>query len=255
MNDELQQFLVDIQVPSQVGQGWSAEIGQALLSHSPHMRGPNFKALCAKDLRFVFDAYDDRFFAGRARAALGAQPLAFQISKRMTSNGARTTRFGSLQAGTRGTARFEIAVSSTLLYDTFRVAGETAVVNGLECQNRLDALLRLMEHEIVHLLEMLAWGDSSCKRRRFRNIAEGAFGHLEHAHRLQTRRERAQREFGIRAGMRVTFLDGSHRRTGIVNRITKRATVLVPDPRGARYSDGQRYVKYYVPLPLLFPAS
>jgi len=33
-----------------------------------------------------------------------------------------------------------------------------------------------------------------------------------------------------------------------VNRITKRATVLVEDERGMRYSDGKRYAKFYVPV-------
>ena len=36
--------------------------------------------------------------------------------------------------------------------------------------------------------------------------------------------------------------------TGIVNKITKRATVLVADSNGMLYSDGQRYERYYVPL-------
>jgi hypothetical protein len=39
--------------------------------------------------------------------------------------------------------------------------------------------------------------------------------------------------------------------SGVVNRITKRATVLTPDPRGERYSDGKRYLKFYVPLAML----
>jgi hypothetical protein len=45
-------------------------------------------------------------------------------------------------------------------------------------------------------------------------------------------------------------LDGRHY-TGRVNRITKRATVLVEDRSGERYSDGKRYAKFYVPLEML----
>jgi len=41
------------------------------------------------------------------------------------------------------------------------------------------------------------------------------------------------------------------RHEGTVNRITKRATVLVEDPEGEPYSDGKRYRKYLVPLQLL----
>jgi hypothetical protein len=40
-------------------------------------------------------------------------------------------------------------------------------------------------------------------------------------------------------------------RTGVVNRINKRATVLVEDRKGARYSDGKHYAKFYVPVQML----
>lgn len=36
-----------------------------------------------------------------------------------------------------------------------------------------------------------------------------------------------------------------------MNRITRRATVLVEDSRGVLYADGKRYLTFYVPLPLL----
>ena len=35
---------------------------------------------------------------------------------------------------------------------------------------------------------------------------------------------------------------------GRVNRLTKRATVLVEDPEGERFSDGRSYRRYYVPI-------
>jgi len=53
--------------------------------------------------------------------------------------------------------------------------------------------------------------------------------HRAHTHRLITRRERAAQS-GIRVGSRVTFLlTGGV--TGRVNRLTKRATVLVEDAK------------------------
>ncbi len=36
-----------------------------------------------------------------------------------------------------------------------------------------------------------------------------------------------------------------------MNRITKRATVLVEDPDGMKFSDGLRYRTYYVPIACL----
>jgi hypothetical protein len=62
-----------------------------------------------------------------------------------------------------------------------------------------------------------------------------------------TRRERAAVS-GIRPGARVKFDYEGRPMQGVVNRVTKRATVLVEDPGGIRYSDGKRYAKYYIPI-------
>jgi hypothetical protein len=48
---------------------------------------------------------------------------------------------------------YEIAVSTLLLFQTFREPGRPVVVGGLVCRDRLDALQRIMEHELLHLAE------------------------------------------------------------------------------------------------------
>ena len=58
---------------------------------------------------------------------------------------------------------------------------------------------------------------------------------------------------GVVVGSQVAFTMDGQRLVGRVNRITKRATVLVSDPGGQPYSDGSRYTKYYVPLNGLTP--
>jgi hypothetical protein len=116
----------------------------------------------------------------------------------------------------------------------------------------LDALQRIFEHELVHLVENLCWGHSDCAALRFQDVARRFFGHSSHTHNLITRRERAAAS-GIRVGSRVMFRFENRELSGRVNRITKRATVLVEDPAGAPYSDGLRYKAYYVPIRLLQP--
>ena len=66
-----------------------------------------------------------------------------------------------------------------------------------------------------------------------------------------TPREHAAVEHGIRAGDRVEFEFEGDRHVGIVNRITRRATVLVESADGRLYSDGNRYAKFYVPVEAL----
>jgi hypothetical protein len=151
--------------------------------------------------------------------------------------------------------RYEIAVSTTLLFQTFRDEQRPIHVTGIVCRDRLEALQRVFEHELVHLIEMLVWNHSSCTAGRFQSIASRFFGHTEHTHQLITPHEHAWTKFGVKPGDRVAFrFDGQHY-VGRVNRITRRATVLVEDERGRQYSDGKRYAKFYVPVGLLRKAE
>ena len=146
-----------------------------------------------------------------------------------------------------GTIRYEIAVATSILFDGFVAGDPDVTVGGLPCRHRLDALQRLFEHELVHLAEWLCWDESHCGRGRFQDIAQRLFLHQAHTHELITPVERAA-SIGITVGTRVTFRYQGGRLEGRVNRITKRATVLVEDPEGERWSDGRRYVRYYMPL-------
>ena len=176
----------------------------------------------------------------------------------MTRTGGTTARFHQrvpaphgIANGAQSHTRYEITVSSTLLYQTFADVERTIRVNGLVCRDRLEALQRVFEHELLHLVEMLAWGDSQCSARRYKGLARNIFGHTDVKHDLIVPRERALRQYSIRTGDRVRFEFEGTPLVGVVNRITRRATVLVEDPRGQPYTDGHRYRKYYIPLAML----
>ena len=229
-------------------------IFDSLLQSSPHVDRPNFAALSDDDLARLFAHYDQTFFAGGCQQTLKAMgsPLDFRVSPRMTRAGGKTTRIVPRAArGESPVPRFEIAVSSTLLFQTFADVERPIRVTGLLCHNRLEALQRIFEHELVHLVEMLLWQASCCAAPRFKHISGRFFGHTESHHQLITPDERAREKFGIRAGDCVRFeLDGQ-RYQGVVNRVTKRATILVEDAHGPRYSDGKRYAKFYIPVGML----
>ena len=231
--------------------GKCAEVRAAVLGASEWLDGPNFETIHPDDLERMAAEYDRVFFNGRVFGLLGDTDLRFRLSKRMTRLGGTTTRFVRRDDPTD--VSYEIAVSTTLLFQTFSDVQRSVVVNGLKCGDRFEALQRVFEHELIHLIELLVWGDSSCSRGRFQSMAARFFGHSDHRHQLVTSRERAEVNFGVRPGGRVRFnLDGASY-VGVVNRITKRATVLVEDGSGNRYSDGKRYLKFYVPLGMLQP--
>lgn len=230
-------------VAEEVGRRLMEEIASGLLVASRHVRQPSFTSIHTSDLEYLFECYDRTFFAGLCRQALDGRRLTFRLAPRMTSAGGKTTRFRSRA----GEVSYEIAIGTSVLYDGFRETDRDVTVCGRVCASRLEALLRIFEHELLHLAEQLCWGQSSCAGARFQRIAAAIFGHRAHTHALITRRERAA-EAGIRVGARVSFPFEGRRLTGKVNRVTKRVTVLVEDPAGRAYTDGRRYRVYYVPL-------
>ncbi len=225
-------------------------IHQDVLAHSRYIRDADFKTIHPRDLKFLFDAYDERFLGGLCKRALEGKSINFRLSPRMTRAGGKTTRFTKQN----GAVSYEITIAISMLFDGFGKMDRRISVCGLECENRLPALQRIFEHEIVHLTELLCWENSDCAAARFQDIARRLFLHRAHTHDLVTRRERAA-ESGIRIGSGVTFEWKGQRLNGRVNRITKRATVLVEDREGDTHSDGLRYKIFYVPISCLALAA
>jgi hypothetical protein len=244
--DALTNMIMSVSVPDEVNQQRVQQVQCDLMFRSPHLRELDFTRIRAQDLEFLFAAYDRCFFGGLCQAALDGRRLTFRLSTRMTRAGGKTTRFST----SNGEVRYEISIAIATLFDGFGETDRRVTVCGLDCENRLEALQRIFEHELVHLIEQLCWGTSDCAARRFQDIAARIFRHRAHTHQLITRWERAS-NLGIRIGSRVTFTYQGRQMSGRVNRITKRATVLVEDSHGRPYSDSVHYKAYYVPLACL----
>ena len=226
---------------------WRREIYQQMLMTSRTMKGPNFHKLGRDDVARMIRLYDDRFFGGKILRTAAAEGIEFGLSSRMTSvAGKLVTQYP--EGDYDGRRQFELVLSSSLLFQTFEDVSRPIEVAGCLCHDRLEAMQRIAEHEFVHLIEMLIWNDGNCSEARFQSIANRYFGHTDYQHNLITQRERAAVKFNIRVGDEVLFHHDGHRMTGRVNRITRRATVLVPNPAGERFNDGKCYSRYYVPL-------
>ncbi len=236
-------------------------IYEAILDQSPQIREGNFRLIGTDDLERLFIWYDREFFRGRLGEMVledEAHPLAFRLSRRLVSAAGQTIRqVRRVQRAGKPAVRvdYEITVSATLLFNTFQNVERTVTVGGLVCRDRLEALQRIFEHELLHLAEFLGWGRSNCRADNFYALSRRIFAHEGAFHDLITPREQSKAAFNIHVGDHVSFeLDGIER-TGRVNRITRRATVLVEDARGIPYADGRRYVRFYVPLPRLRKAA
>ena len=134
-------------------------IHQAMLRESQYIKQPNFDKIEIEDLARLFELYDEGFFDGwltrRVKAKAGV-PLKLRLSSRMTRAGGKTTKRRRRLSTGRTRSSFEIAVASRMLFMTFRDVDRPVAVCGLTCKDRLEALQRIMEHEVVHLGELLA---------------------------------------------------------------------------------------------------
>jgi hypothetical protein len=223
----------------------TAAIHADVLGKSKYLDGPNFTVVHPADVKLLFDAYDAAFFDGRIRRSLGESALEFGLSRRMTRAGGQTRRFRDQRTKV---LTYEISVATSILFGCFRDDDHRPIVaSGIVCRDRLDATQRVMEHEIAHLIEFAAWGESSCNQPRFQTLTLNFFAHTDNRHNLITPRERIAVKYGIKPGTTVRFRFEGIEHTGIVNRINKRATVLVEDPKGQRYSNGKHYIKFYMP--------
>jgi hypothetical protein len=233
---------------------------EAILRNSSRITTGNFSCVAPADLALLFDLYDEKFFASGVRqlVAHSGAPLNFSLSSRLTRSAGLTKRYAprSRRGGPPAPVnRYEIVLSTTLLFQTFKDVERTIRVNGVVCNDRLEAAQRVFEHELLHLIEMLIWSRSSCDGENFKTLAWNYFAHSETRHDLVTQQERARAKFDVRVGDRVTFTFEGVRHVGVVNRITRRATILVENDTGAPYSDGKRYLKFYIPLAMLAKAT
>ena len=232
----------------------TSRIHAEVLRGSAYLDAANFTIVHGDDLALLFDSYDQLFFEQACRRRLEelGVSLSFRVSRRMTRSGRRTTRTGSPG---KEPVTFEISVSCTLLFSTFADVQRPITVAGITCNDRLEAMQRIFEHELIHLIEFLVWEESSCAGPLFQDLARRFFGHRDVMHDLITPQETAMTRYGIRRGDRVAFRLENIAYTGVVNRITHRATVLVEDKNGREYNDGHRYSKFYVPLNMITRVS
>jgi hypothetical protein len=235
----------------------NAAIARSVITGSHFVRGHDFTVIAPADLSRMFDLYDHAYFDGFLRQTVNERAggrLSFRLAPRMTRAGGKTfrtrrpVRHGLLKSDETS---YEIAISSRLLFLSFDDASRPATVCGLPCTDRLSALQRIMEHEMLHLAELLVRDRSSCSAERFKSMSRNLFGHAASTHELITPADRAVAKFDLRIGDAVTFTFDGRLLRGMVNRINRRATVLVESPSGTRYTNGRRYEKFYIPLGML----
>ncbi len=217
------------------------KIYRQILAESKNNNQGNFNAIGPDDLARLFDLYDTHFFDGFFNKNYNGK-IFFRLSDRMTRAGGKIEHRDAIGTHT-------IVLSTALIFQTFSDVTRQVTVNGVVCRDRLEATMSILEHEIIHLLEQVHFGSTSCSSPRFKRLSRDIFGHTDVTHRLVTQIERAHAKYDLRVGSNVSFEYAGVTHHGVITRITVRATVMVKDPDGDyRDLSGAMYSKYYIPL-------
>jgi hypothetical protein len=229
------------------------EVGARLKTISGNIQSDDIEVISGQDLRLLFAAYDQVFFAGALSPAFGGI-LRFSLSRRMTRSAGSTLIPKKFQQMDPSLRYIEIRISADVLFNYDMLEGYK-LVGGVRATTALEALQLVFEHELCHVLEYLIYGKTSCKKADFQGLSARLFGHDTSYHQLPTPHQIAQEKLGIGVGAQVFFEYEGKRHRGVVSNITKRATVMVRDKKGMyRDNKGHRYSKYYIALAALQPA-
>ena len=183
-----------------------------------------------------------------------AHPLTFRLSRRLVSPAGQTIRWVRRPSGQKRPAvkvEYEITISVTLLFNTFQEVDRPVTVGGLVCRDRVEALQRIFEHELLHLAEFLAWGRSNCRADNFHRLSRRIFAHEGAFHDLITPRSR--RGQPTTSGSATACFSRS---TAPSTQAASTASPAAPPSwskirAGSLFDDGKHYLTFYVPLPLL----
>lgn len=146
--------------------------------------GANFVSLSGKDIRRIFDLYDDIFFQNQIKEKIGDNEIRFSVSR-------RTSGAGGVCTVERGCVYY-FDISPNILNTIFKYS-KSKDAAGIGCKDRVECLLLIMEHQIIHLL-MILWDYVSLEETNatiygthgslFRCMIKEYFGHTSTDHDL-----------------------------------------------------------------------
>lgn len=223
------------------------QIFEEFLKLSTNVEDGNFKIISDCDLKLLFELYDEVFFNSDFRQNYEGA-FRFSFSKRMSKSAGLTLCPKNISNLRPKDLIIEFRFGINFFFQ-YGLSDKEKFVSGIKTNNALEALQLVLEHEICHAIEFILYHQSSCKGKRFKELAKNVFNHSSSYHALPTNQEIAKEKLGLSIGKKVSFQFENQLLEGFINRINKRATVMVKNKEG-NYLDhqGNRYIKFYVPL-------
>ena len=206
-----------------------SEFNSYLSVHNPNF----FTHIRIKDFNFLFSLYDKYYFSENLTKYL---KMSLDFSRRLTKSA------GMVKFNLR-TNSVKIIFSIPLIFGAYLKDTQGYIVNGIFCKNPSEALMRVMEHELTHIVEFILHGNSKCSNPRFIKYSYQLFGHTENKHKIghEIKLETETNIQKFKKGDIVNFVFKETVYNGKITRISKRATVIVGSDK-----------KFYVPLSMLY---
>ena len=203
---------------------------------SENVNTGNIQCMSNKDIKILFHLYDEEFFQDYFRDNL-KESIKFSLSTRMTSAAGKTIYSRKIKLLHEEEKTYEIRMGIKFFFQYNKVDRDK-IVSGINTVDSLEAFQIVFEHELCHLMEFHIYGESSCKKRRFKTMVNNIFAHTEVNHQLPSQKEIISKDYGFKLGQSVYFVKEGKKYSGFIYKINKSATVMVVDKKGT-YRDGQ----------------
>jgi len=233
-------------------------IAKRFIGSVKHIKSSQLEQLKDSDLQRLAMLYDEVFFDNCLKHYSHIEHK-YYFSKKLKKSGGltRISIEQSNQTKEKRIKTIEIRINVNMVFD-YKFTNEDRYACGILVESSLEALMVILEHELCHVIEFIAYGKSEDKGKVFQKLTHSLFGHKEFTHSLMTETEKNIRMYTVMVGDTVKLSLNGRLGSGIVQKIEhQRATVLVYDPDG-RYvieQNGRRCSKYVVPVKGLIKVS
>lgn len=212
---------------------------------SKNVNSGNIQCMSNQDIKILFHLYDEEFFQDYFRVNL-KENITFSLSTRMTSAAGKTIYRRKIKLLNEEEKTYEIRMGIKFFFQYDKVERDK-IVSGINTMDSLEAFQIVFEHELCHLMEFNLYGESSCKRRRFKIMVNNIFAHTEVYHHLPSQKEIISKDYGLELGQSVCFVNEGKKYSGFIYKINKKAIVMVKDKMGTfRDGQGNTYSKWSV---------
>lgn len=228
------------------------KIYNEFIANSSNINSGIITQISPNDLKLLFSLYDKIFFNNYFKNNFKSK-LVFSLSPRMTNSAGKLIYPKNLPNIKIDDAKFELRMGINFFFKYYET-NDDKIANGIKTKDSLEAFMIVFEHELCHLIELIDYNYTNCKKDNFKKISFDIFRHTNSYHELPTHKKIAVQKYGFKIGDAVSFIHNKKKNTGFIYNINQRATIMVKNTNGQYIDDnGNKYVKYYVSLDKLIP--